>query len=140
MQSKIKKFLILSGIVVLMGSSTAWGQAAPTSQGGGEREENLFSVWVKLSLIGYSQSEIESALSYVNIESLSKVKQRLRLNVIKNLNRMHLEGDIDMSSTEQELRIIQEKIRTEIRFAGLENDQHLLVLIRHRFGISLGHI
>jgi len=35
---------------------------------------------------------------------------------------------------------IREKIRTEIRFAGMENDSRLRRMIRHQFGIALQNI
>ncbi|MGK5094875.1 hypothetical protein WDW89_23055 [Deltaproteobacteria bacterium TL4] len=135
MWKKCKATLGAMLVFVFIGSGLGWAQASTP-----EKEDNLFSVWVKLSLIGYSQSEIETALNHVDPKQLSRVKQRLRLNVIKNLRRMRLETDIEMSTTEQELSIIRDKIRTEIRFAGLENDRHITTMIQHQYGISLRNI
>jgi len=135
MNKKWKVMICAGGFLLFFGLGTGIAQVPIP-----EAQENLFSVWAKLSLIGYSQSEIETALSSVDSKKLARVKQRIRLNVIKNLSRVNLEEDIRMSTTEQELRIIREKIRIEVRFAGLENDRHLHVLIRHRFGIRMQRI
>ena len=53
---------------------------------------------------------------------------------------VNLKIEIELSRTEQDLRMIRDKIRTEIRFSGLENDQLLHRMIRHKFGISLQNI
>lgn len=101
---------------------------------------NLFAVWAKLSLIGYSQSEIESALQDVDEKVLQKVKHRLRLNVMKNLMRMKLKEEIARGTIQHDWQVVADKIRTEVRFAGLENDRHLRAMIRKHFGISLNQI
>ena len=101
---------------------------------------NIFSQWVKLSLMGYNQSEIEATLNVYKPEELKLVKRRLRRNVLNNLVGGNLKQDISLSSTEQELRYIRDKIRTEIRFAGLENDFLVRQMIRHQFGIAVQDI
>jgi hypothetical protein len=53
---------------------------------------------------------------------------------------VNLKQDISLSTTEQELRYIRDKIRTEIRFAGLENDLLVRQMIRHQFGIAVQDI
>jgi hypothetical protein len=53
---------------------------------------------------------------------------------------LNLNSEIELSRTEQDLVMVRKKIRTEIRFAGLENDQLLQRMIRHKFGISLQNI
>ena len=98
---------------------------------------NLLSIWTKLSLIGYSQSEIEVALQDVDEALLQKVKHQMRRSVIKNLMQMHLKEEIAQATSPQDLRLVNDKIWTQIRFAGLENDRHLQVMIRKHFGISL---
>lgn len=97
---------------------------------------NVYSVWVKLSLIGYSQSEIESSLSTVDPELLNKVKHRLRLQVLNNLRHMNLDMEHRNSTAPQDIRLLTNKIRDEIRYAGLENDRRMKVLIRRQFGIA----
>lgn len=102
--------------------------------------ENLFSVWIRLSMIGYSQSEIESTLSYLPDNQLKQVKHLVRLNVIKTLKGMNLSGEIERSNHPQSLASIRRKILTEIRFAGLENDHYLRYMIQNYFGISVDTI
>ena len=101
---------------------------------------NIFSQWVKLSLMGYNQSEIEATLNVYQTEEIKLVKRRLRRNVLNNLVGWNLKQDISLSTTEQELRYIRDKIRTEIRFAGLENDFLVRQMIRHQFGIAVHDI
>ena len=101
---------------------------------------NIFSQWVKLSLMGYNQSEIEATLNVYQSEEIQLVKRRLRRNVLNNLVGGNLKQDISLSTTEQELRYIRDKIRTEIRFAGLENDLLVRQMIHHQFGIAVQDI
>jgi len=110
------------------------GQQFDITQGG------LFSTWVRLSLSGYSQSEIEASLVGVPAAELARLKHRLRLNIIHNLRRVNLEESLKMSTTEQELISIMDTVRTEIRFAGMENDLHLRNMIKHQFGISVARL
>ena len=102
--------------------------------------KNIFSQWVKLSLMGYNQSEIEATLNVYQTEEIQLVKRRLRRNVLNNLMGVNLKQDISLSTTQQELRYIRDKIRTEIRFAGLENDFLVRQMIRHQFGIAVQDI
>ena len=90
---------------------------------------NPYSIWLKLSLMGHSQSEIEALLEVVPPEQMRRVKHRLRMDVLNTLVRLNLPQEIEMSNTPQELIVIREKIRTEIRYAGMENDPLLLHLI-----------
>lgn len=133
----IRKHLlgVLSGALLLVGTP-----AIGLAQTNGTSPVNIFSQWVKLSLMGYNQSEIEATLSVYQPEALQEVKHRLRRNVLNNLMGGNLQQDISLSSTEQELRYIRDKIRTEIRFAGLENDPQIRTMIRHQFGISMQDI
>ena len=64
----------------------------------------------------------------------------LRRDVLATLMQLNLSSEIELSRTEQDLVMIREKIRSEIRFAGLENDRILPRMIRHKFGISLQNI
>jgi len=102
----------------------------------------LFSDWVKLSLSGYSQSEIEFRLAYIDPQGnlLGQVKNLMRLNVIENLKRMRIKAAIANSTTQHDLRAAANRIRMEIRFAGMENDYLLRLLIRNNFGISITRI
>ena len=122
-------------VVLLVGVPPGLGQQPPVDSQG-----NLYSIWLKLSLMGHNQSEIEAILNGVNSEQLNRIKNQLRRDVLNTLRRLNLHNEISMSTTEQELFTIREKIRTEIRFAGMENDSRLRRMIRHQFGIALQNI
>ena len=129
--------VILIGLLVLLlvGVPPGLGQQPPMDSQG-----NLYSIWLKLSLMGHNQSEIEAILNGVTPEQLNRIKNQLRRDVLNTLRRLNLHNEISMSTTEQELFTIREKIRTEIRFAGMENDSRLRRMIRHQFGIALQNI
>ena len=132
---RTKAILIGLLVVLLVGVPPGLGQQLPVDSQG-----NLYSIWLKLSLMGHNQSEIEAILNGVTPEQLYRIKNQLRRDVLNTLRRLNLHNEISMSTTEQELFTIREKIRTEIRFAGMENDSRLRRMIRHQFGIALQNI
>ena len=132
---RTKAILICLLVVLLVGVPPGLGQQPPLDSQG-----NLYSIWLKLSLMGHNQSEIEAILNGVTPEQLYRIKNQLRRDVLNTLRRLNLHNEISMSTTEQELFTIREKIRTEIRFAGMENDSRLRRMIRHQFGIALQNI
>ena len=132
---RTKAILIGLLVVLLVGVPPGLGQQPPVASQG-----NLYSIWLKLSLMGHNQSEIEAILNGVTPEQLYRIKNQLRRDVLNTLRRLNLHNEISMSTTEQELFTIREKIRTEIRFAGMENDSRLRRMIRHQFGITLQNI
>ena len=132
---RTKAILIGLLVVLLVGVPPGLGQQPPVDSQG-----NLYSIWLKLSLMGHNQSEIEAILNGVTPEQLNRIKNQLRRDVLNTLRRLNLQNEISMSTTEQELFTIREKIRTEIRFAGMENDSRLRRMIRHQFGIALQNI
>ena len=132
---RTKVILIGLLVVLLVGVPPGLGQQPPVDSQG-----NLYSIWLKLSLMGHNQSEIEAILNGVTSEQLYRIKNQLRRDVLNTLRRLNLHNEISMSTTEQELFTIREKIRTEIRFAGMENDSRLRRMIRHQFGIALQNI
>ena len=132
---RTKAILIGLLVVLLVGVPPGLGQQPPVDSQG-----NLYSIWLKLSLMGHNQSEIEAILNGVTPEQLYRIKIQLRRDVLNTLRRLNLQNEISMSTTEQELFTIREKIRTEIRFAGMENDSRLRRMIRHQFGIALQNI
>ena len=132
---RTKAILIGLLVVLLVGVPPGLGQQPPLDSQG-----NLYSIWLKLSLMGHNQSEIEAILNGVTPEQLYRIKNQLRRDVLNTLRRLNLHNEISMSTTEQELFTIREKIRTEIRFAGMENDSRLRRMIRHQFGITLQNI
>ena len=132
---RTKAILIGLLVVLLVGVPPGLGQQPPVDSQG-----NLYSIWLKLSLMGHNQSEIEAILNGVTPEQLYRIKNQQRRDVLNTLRRLNLHNEISMSTTEQELFTIREKIRTEIRFAGMENDSRLRRMIRHQFGITLQNI
>ena len=132
---RTKAILIGLLVVLLVGVPPGLGQQPLVDSQG-----NLYSIWLKLSLMGHNQSEIEAILNGVTPEQLNRIKNQLRRDVLNTLRRLNLHNEISMSTTEQELFTIREKIRTEIRFAGMENDSRLRRMIRHQFGIALQNI
>ena len=132
---RTKAILIGLLVLLLVGVPPGLGQQPPVDSQG-----NLYSIWLKLSLMGHNQSEIEAILNGVTPEQLNRIKNQLRRDVLNTLRRLNLHNEISMSTTEQELFTIREKIRTEIRFAGMENDTRLRRMIRLQFGITLQNI
>ena len=135
MKFKTKVVLFVLLVALMIGVPPGLGQQAPK-----EGQENLYSVWMKLSMMGHNQSEIEGILSDITDKQLLRLKNRLRRDVMNTLSYLNLRNEIDLSRTERDLVHIRDKIRTEIRFAGLENDRLLPLMIRHKFGIAVQNI
>ena len=135
MAFKTKVVLVVLLVALLLGVPPGLGQQPPADNRG-----NLYSIWLKLSMMGHNQSEIEGILNGTTKQQLMRLKNRLRRDVLDTLMHHNLVSQIELSRTEQDLFMIRYKIRTEIRFAGLENDQLLQRMIRHKFGIALQNI
>ena len=135
MAFKTKVVLVVLLVALLIGVPPGLGQQPPADNRG-----NLYSIWLKLSMMGHNQSEIEGILNGTTKQQLMRLKNRLRRDVLDTLMHHNLLSQIELSRTEQDLFMIRYKIRTEIRFAGLENDQLLQRMIRHKFGIALQKI
>ena len=135
MAFKTKVVLVVLLVALLIGVPPGLGKQSPK-----ESREDLYSIWIKLSMMGHNQSEIEGILTGISQQQLQHLKNRLRRDVLNTLIHLNLSNEIELSRTEQDLVMIREKIRTEIRFAGLENDLLLQRMIRHKFGIALENI
>ena len=135
MAFKTKVVLVVLLVALLIGVPPGLSQQPPADNRG-----NLYSIWLKLSMMGHNQSEIEGILNGTTKQQLMRLKNRLRRDVLDTLMQQNLLSQIELSRTEQDLFMIRYKIRTEIRFAGLENDQLLQRMIRHKFGIALQNI
>ena len=135
MAFKTKVVLVVLLVALLIGVPPGLGQQLPA-----DNRRNLYSIWLKLSMMGHNQSEIEGILNGTTKQQLMRLKNRLRRDVLDTLMHHNLLSQIELSRTEQDLFMIRDKIRTEIRFAGLENDQLLQRMIRHKFGIALQNI
>ena len=135
MAFKTKVVLVVLLVALLIGVPPGLGQ-----QSSKDNREDLYSIWIKLSMMGHNQSEIEGILNGITALQLQHLKNRLRRDVLNTLTHLNLSNEIELSRTEQDLVMIRNKIRTEIRFAGLENDLLLQRMIRHKFGIALENI
>jgi hypothetical protein len=135
MAFKTKVVMVVLLAALLIGVPPGLGQQTTV-----DKRDDLYSIWMKLSMMGHNQSEIEGLLAGGTEEQLLRLKNRLRRDVLATLMQLNLKIEIELSRTEQDLMMIRDKIRTEIRFSGLENDQLLHRMIRHKFGISLQNI
>ena len=135
MAFKTKVVLVVLLVALLIGVPPGLGKQSPK-----ESREDLYSIWIKLSMMGHNQSEIEGILTGISQQQLQHLKNRLRRDVLNTLTHLNLSNEIELSRTEQDMDMIRDKIRTEIRFAGLENDLLLQRMIRHKFGIALENI
>jgi len=135
MAFKTKVVLVVILVAFMIGVPPGLGQQPPA-----DNRINLYSIWLKLSLMGHNQSEIEGIITGITKKQLQHLKNRLRRDVLETLMQHNLHNEIELSRTEQDLVMIRDIIRTEIRFAGLENDTLLQRMIRHKFGISLQKI
>ena len=74
MEFKTKMVIIVILIALMIGVPPSLGkQASP------EKQENLYSIWMKLSMMGHNQSEIESILSDIGEKKLLLLKNRLNI-------------------------------------------------------------
>ena len=135
MSLKAKVVMVFMFVALMVGVPPGLGQ-----QPSANKREDLYSVWLKLSMMGHNQSEIEGLLTGITADQMMRLKNRLRRDVLASLKRINLKSEIDLIRTEHDLALIRDKIRTEIRFSGLENDQLIQRMIRHTFGISLNNI
>ena len=135
MAFKTKVVLVVLLVALLIGVPPGLGKQSPK-----ENREDLYSIWIKLSMMGHNQSEIEGILTGISQQQLQHLKNRLRRDVLNTLIHLNLSNEIELSRTEQDMVMIRDKIRTEICFAGLENDLLLQRMIRHKFGIALENI
>jgi hypothetical protein len=101
---------------------------------------NMYTMWVKLALVGKNQTEIEYYFKNIDEKTMGLIKKRIRFAVIDNLKRSGLHSLIRNSSDSDDLNVIVKKIITEIRYVGLEHDQDLRLSIKEEFGVRLDDI
>lgn len=125
------KFVTMLAVIMLLAASPiSFAQSTPPLA-------NVFSEWVSLSLRGNSQNEIESKLRHLGEGNLKEVKQRLRQTVISNLRLRKIRELYLGSRDSDDLNNVMSFIATEIRFAGLQNDEQIVLMIKDNFGIPL---
>jgi hypothetical protein len=117
-------------VTLLMATPTSQAQTPPNSV-------SVYSIWVRLSLRGYSQEEIESLLRNMDPKTIDDVKTRLRKSVLANLRLKRVRERFQTSRDKGDLQDVLSSVETEIRFAGLENDEELKFQIRERLGIPI---
>jgi len=117
-------------VTVLMATPVSRAQTPPNPV-------SVYSIWVRLSLRGYSQEEIESLLRNMDQKTIDEVKTRLRKSVLSNLRLKRVRERFQSSRDKGDLQDVLSSVETEIRFAGLENDEELKYEIRESFGIPL---
>jgi len=130
MVRRLTRLLLILAFALAAASPTALSQSR-------QGVVNVFTMWVQLSRRGLSQEEIESQLGHMDRELLEEVKSRLRRNVITNLEFKNIGGRLNTSRDSDDLRAIVQSVREEIRFAGLQNDPRIRLMIKDEFGLRL---
>src|SRR5262245_26774128 len=114
--------------------------AVPVTQAQTPPAINVYSIWLRMSLRGYSQEEIESALRNMDAKTLDEVKNRLRRTVLANLRLKKVRERFQASRDKGDLQDVISTVETEIRFSGLENDMELKHEIEEAFGIPVNRL
>lgn len=130
MISRLAKWLILATLGLLLVATPVSLAQAPSSV-------SVFSIWVRLSLRGFSQEEIESLLRNMDAKTVVAVKERLRRAVMSNLQLKKIGKQVRQSRDKDDLNNVVSSIETEIRFAGMQGDKLLKLMIKNRYGIRL---
>jgi len=125
---------------VLLGSVLVLATATPVSMAQAPSAVSLYSIWIRLSLRGLNQNEIESLMRNMDPASVAQVKQRLRNTVIGNLATKKVRERFLSSRDSDDLNSVLSTIETELRFAALQSDDEVKLMIRDRFGIPLGRL
>lgn len=124
----------LLGLVLLLAAAT------PVSMAQAPSAVSLYSIWIRLSLRGLNQSEIESLMRNMDPESIKQVKERLRNTVLSNLESKRIRERFLSSRDSDDLKSVLTSIETELRFAGLQHDPEVRLMIKDRFGVPLGRL
>ena len=73
MAFKTKVVLVVLLVALLIGVPPGLSQQSTK-----DSRENLYSIWIKLSMMGHNQSEIEGILTGITEQQLQHLKNRLR--------------------------------------------------------------
>lgn len=131
----VKKYFSFLVLLIFIMVTADAGFSQPSRDPG-----NMYTIWMKLALIGKNQAEIEYYFKNIDEKTMDQVKKRIRFAVIDNLRRSGLHSLIRHSSDYDDLNVIVNKIITEIRYVGLEHDQDLRLSIKEEFGVPLDDI
>ncbi|HKI97058.1 MAG TPA: hypothetical protein VKB51_01165 [bacterium] len=127
------KWTLLGALLLLVTATPATMAQAPSPI-------SLYTIWVRLSLRGLNQSEIESLMRNMDPAAITKVKERLRSTVLSNLETKRVRQQYLAARDSDDIKNVLTSIETELRFAGLENDREIRLMIRDRFGIRVGQM
>lgn len=127
------KWAVLGGVLLLTAATPVSMAQAPSSI-------SIYSIWIRLSLRGLNQNEIESLMRNMDPAAIAEVKKRLRDTVLSNLETKHVAERFLSSRDSDDLKSVLSTIETELRFAALQNDDEIKLMIRDRFGIPLGRL
>ena len=127
----IRWMVLILAALLLATAPVTFAQTSPSAV-------SVFSIWVRLSLRGLSQEEIESVLRNMDPKTINEVKARLRRTVLANLQLKKVGEHIQLSRDSDDLSTVISSIETEIRFAGMQNDDRLKLEIKDRYGVRLG--
>lgn len=131
MISKWPFWLLISLLLFLAGS-------APLAQS--PSSVSIYSIWIRLSLRGMNQAEIESLMRNMAPKNIGEVKKRLRETVISNLKARKIPELFLASRDSDDLKSVLISIETELRFAGLQNDEDLKQMIKNKLGIPINRL
>jgi Asp-tRNA(Asn)/Glu-tRNA(Gln) amidotransferase B subunit len=133
MMRRWMKWAVLGGVLLLTAATPVSMAQAPSSI-------SIYSIWIRLSLRGLNQNEIESLMRNMDPAAIAEVKKRLRDTVLSNLETKHVAERFLSSRDSDDLKSVLSTIETELRFAALQNDDEIKLMIRDRFGIPLGRL
>ena len=126
-------------IPLLAGALLVTGPSAP-SLAQSPSTVSIYSMWIRLSLRGMDQNEIESLMRNMDPAAIVQVKERLRRTIISNLETKRVRERFLGSRDSDDLKSLYTSIDTELRFAGLQHDEEIKLMIRDRFGVPFGQL
>ena len=125
---------LLIGTVLLLAAAT------PVTMAQAPSTFSIYSIWIRLSLRGLNQNEIESLMRNMDPAAIKQVKERLRNTVLANLETQRVRQRFRRSRDSDDLKSVMTSIETELRFAGLQHDDEVKLMIKDRFGIPMGRL
>lgn len=123
---------LLISLLLFLAGSTPLAQS-PSSV-------SIYSIWIRLSLRGMNQGEIESLMRNMAPKTIGEVKKRLRDTVISNLKARNIPELFLASRDSDDLKSVLISIETELRFAGLQNDEDVKQRIKNELGIPINRL
>lgn len=128
---KVSSILVLS-LFIFVGGNT---YSQPAKDIG-----NIYTIWIKLALLGKNQSEIEYYFRNIDTQTMGSIKKRLRFAVLDNLRRIGVKKLVSRTADMDDLNVVVNKIATEVRYAGMEHDEDLRLTIKEEFGVILENL